>query len=113
LKRTPKATSEHFANYQQLKEGVNELRMRLSGDPIRRRLNESTTPSISGRVGQVIYGHWNTRQAPTQTFKDNLVIATRDFAQFKADWKSYLQDLEKYEASIEMAGAPYTKGRKF
>ncbi len=113
LQQTPKATSEHFAQWKELKEKLAGLRMRLSGDPVRQNLNESTPPSISGRVGQVAYGHWNTRQAPTATFKNNIEIATRDFVQFWEDLKTFLLDLEKYEAALEAAGAPYTRGRKF
>jgi len=113
LKQTPKATTEHFTLYTQLTKKLTDLRMRLSGDPIRRQLSESTSPSISGRVGQVAYGHWETRQLPTQTFKDNLNIATRDFTQFEQDLKAYLQEVAAYEVALEAAGAPYTKGRGF
>lgn len=113
LKQTPKATTEYFAKYNELKQNLGALRMRLWGDPIRQGLNESTVSSISGRVGEVAYGHWGTSQMPTQTYQDNLDIATRDFAQFKKDLQTYFQDLEKYEAILEVAGAPYTKGRKF
>lgn len=113
LKQTPKATSEHFAQWKTLKENLAGLRMRLSGDPARQRLNESTLPSISGRVGQVAYGHWGTRQAPTATYRNNIEIATRAFAEFRQEMKTYLRDLEQYEDALEAAGAPYTRGRKF
>jgi len=113
LQQTPKATSEHFAQWKELKEKLAGLRIRLSGDPVRQNLNESTPPSISGRVGQVAYGHWNSRQTPTATFKNNIEIATRDFAQFREDLKTFLLDLEKYEDALAEAGAPYTRGRKF
>ena len=89
--------------YQQLKEKLAELRLRLSGDPIRRQLNESTTPSISGRVGQIAYGHWDTRQAPTQTFQNNLDLATSAFAQFETDLKGYLEEVGQYEADLAAA----------
>jgi len=113
LKLAPKATAEHFSNWNKLKQTLGTLRTRLTGDPIRQRLNESTLPSIRGRVGQVAYGHWSTRQMPTQTYQDNLDIATREFTQFKKDLQAYLRDIEKYESVLEAAGAPYTKGRKF
>ena len=113
LKQTPNATAEHFATWKQLKDHLAELRMRLSGDPIRQGLDESTTPSIYGRAGQIAYGHWETRQMPTQTYQNNLSIATRDFEQFRTDLRTYLQELEQYEVALEAAGAPYTRGRKF
>jgi hypothetical protein len=113
LKQTPKATREHFAKYNELKVELAGLRMRLWGDPIRQSFNESTLPSISGRVGHVAYGHWDTRQTPTNSYRNNLEIATLDFAKFSEGLKAYYQDLEKYEASLEAAGAPFTRGRKF
>jgi len=113
LKQTPKAGPKHFAQLKQLKDKLAELRLRLSGDRIRRQLNEATTPSISGRVGQIAYGHWDTRQMPTQTFRNKLDFATRDFTQFEQDLKGYLEEVEQYEADLAAAGAPYTKGRGF
>ncbi len=113
LKQTSKATATHFTELKELRSGIKALRLRLWGDPIRQGLDESTLPSISGRVGEVVYGHWGTRQMPTQTYLDNLDIATRDFTAFKKDFQIYTQDFEDYEVALEAAGAPYTKGRKF
>ena len=113
LKQTPKATATHFTQFKQLTNKLADLRMRLSGDPIRQQFSESTAPSISGKVGQITYGHWETRQAPTQTFTNNLNFAIRDFTEFKEDLKTYLEEVEEYEASLEAAGAPYTRGRGF
>jgi hypothetical protein len=111
--KIPKASAEHFATLQELKEELMALRMRLSGDPIRQQFSESTSPSIAGRVGDIVYGHWNTRQLPTQTFRDNLELAKADFEEFKSDLKGYLSSLETFEVELEEAGAPFTKGRRF
>jgi photosystem II stability/assembly factor-like uncharacterized protein len=113
LQRTPRATADHFARGQTLREQLAELRLRLTGDPARQRLNEATAPAISSRAGQVAYGHWETRQPPTQTFRDNLDIASRDFAAFRTDLQEFLRALEQYEADLAVAGAPYTRGRGF
>ena len=87
--------------------------MTLTGDPARQRMNEATVPSIGSRVGQVIYGHWETRQSPTETQKRDVEIATGDFESFLGDLRSFFGDLEGLEAALEKAGAPYTPGRKF
>jgi hypothetical protein len=89
------------------------LRARLWGDPARQRLDEARKPGISSRISQVAYGHWGTRQAPTETFKQNLEIASQDLKTFRRDLKAFLQALEAYEAKLEAAGAPYTRGRKW
>jgi photosystem II stability/assembly factor-like uncharacterized protein len=113
LKQTPKATAKHFTEWNDLQKELSALQMRLWGDPIRQRFDESTVPSISGRVGNVAYGHWDTRQMPTATHRANIRIAKEDFTQFQADLRSYWQRLEAFEAELEAAGAPYTPGRKF
>jgi photosystem II stability/assembly factor-like uncharacterized protein len=112
LKQTPKAAPELFEKMDQLNKRLTELRSELTGDPILRGKDEATAPSISSRVGQVAYGHWDTRQTPTETQQRNIEIATKDFAEFKKGLLTYLNDLESYEAALEAAGAPYTKGRK-
>ena len=60
-----------------------------------------------------MFGHWGTRQNPTETHKRNIEIAQSDFNRFKGDLSSYFKTLETYEATLEALGAPYTPGRKF
>ena len=113
LTRTPKADPGLFSQVTNLKKQLSALRMTLTGDPARQRMNEATVPSIGSRVGQVIYGHWETRQSPTETQKRDVEIATGDFESFLGDLRSFFGDLEGLEAALEKAGAPYTPGRKF
>lgn len=112
LQRTPRATPDHFYRLKSLRERLAYLEAELYGDPVRRRFSESTSPSISGRVGSVAYGHWGTRQPPTETFRRDLELATREFSMFQPRLSKYLEDLTAYEAALEAAGAPYTPGRK-
>ncbi|NNF81621.1 MAG: glycosyl hydrolase, partial [Flavobacteriaceae bacterium] len=99
LLETPKATEKLFKDLNDLNQQLAELRMRLYGDPARQRMNEATSPSIQSRVGQVIYGHWATRQNPTETQKRNIEIARDEFDTFKGDLSIYFNDLEAYEAA--------------
>ena len=113
LIQTPKADASHFASHQELKEELAALRLVLYGDPIRRSLDENTSPSISNRVGYVIYGHWDTRQTPTRTQEQNIEIAKGDFESFQTDLKTYLVALSKFEEEMVELGAPYTRGRGY
>ncbi len=112
LPQTPKAKPEHFAKWQELQKELADLRMRLWSDPARSGMNESTSPGIQSRVGQVAGGHWSVRQAPTETFRTNLEIASRDFTSFRQDLDQYLQALSAYEDELEAAGAPFARGRE-
>ena len=113
LLETPKATPELFARLNSLKERATALQTRLSGNRIHQKFNESTAPSIRGRVGQVAYGHWGTRQSPTATQERNIEIAVTAFEKFKGDLVAYFNAMVTYEDALESAGAPYTPGRKF
>jgi hypothetical protein len=112
LVKTPKADPELFSRLNELRVELSGLRSRLSGDRIRQQMNEATSPSISSRIGQVVYGHWNTRQTPTATHKRLLETAADDLEVFRRELTAFFNDLAKYEAALEAAGAPWTPGRK-
>ena len=112
LLKTNKADEDLFNGLKELEEQLFALRTKLSGDANKRRLNESSVPSIMSRVGTVISGHWETRQNPTNTQKRNIEIAEEEFSAFKEDMEKYLNALTQYETDLEAAGAPWTPGRK-
>ncbi|MFD0798051.1 WD40/YVTN/BNR-like repeat-containing protein [Maribacter chungangensis] len=111
LLETPKANTALFAGLKTLETKLAELRERLYGHPIKNKFNEATAPSIMSRAGSVAYGHWGTRQMPTETQQENIRIAETDFKTFKTDMKAYMTELMQYEAKLQAAGAPYTPGR--
>ncbi len=113
LVETPRADPALFARLDELGAALQGLETRLSGDEIRRRLDESTVPSISGRVGRVSVGHWKTRQTPTATHRRNLEIAANEFDELRVDLTAIIEnDLPQLEAHLEAAGAPWTPGRR-
>ena len=111
LRETPGVTEEHYAQFRALEKERAALIMRLSGDPARKKLDESISPSISGRVRYVSNGHWDTRQNPTATQRESIEIARDEFVVFQNDLNAYLEAFELFEAELERIGAPYTKGR--
>lgn len=113
LLETPKAAPSVFEQLNALHKKLSDLRAQLYGDPIRQKFNEATEPSIQSRVGGVAYGHWETRQSPTETQKKDIEIAETDFEKLKIDLGTYFTELKTFEAELEAAGAPYTPGRKF
>ena len=113
LLETPRADPALFARLDELAARLSELQTRLWGDRTRGRLNEASAPSISGRVGSVTYGHWETTQMPTATHRRNLEIAATDFATLRRELSAILDtDLPALESALEAAGAPWTPGRR-
>jgi photosystem II stability/assembly factor-like uncharacterized protein len=111
LMQTPKAGTALFAEFNVLNTTLAELQEELSGDQARQKLNEASKISIRSRLGQVIGGHWDTTQMPTDTQKEQLNLAKNSFRSFKTDLKMYLVSLYTFEENLEKAGAPYTPGR--
>jgi hypothetical protein len=113
LVETPRAAPTLFQSLDSLEGRVADMRMRLNGDPARQRLNDFGAPGIRGRVGSVVFGHWDTRQEPTATQRRNLEIADDAFGPWLADLRRLVDDeIPGVEAQLEAAGAPWTPGRR-
>lgn len=74
--------------------------------------NEPVYPSIAERVGEVVYGMWQTTSAPTQSYRDNYRIASNEFKPVLSSLKKLVEiDLKNLENELEKLKAPYTPGR--
>ena len=113
LLTTPKAAPSLHTQTDSINRTLEELRHQLVFDAARSRLNEPSELTIRVRIGRVAFGHWNTRQAPTETQRrmlaqgreglDVLVEALSDLVE---------NELADLEAELEKVNAPWTPGRK-
>ncbi|MDE2973469.1 MAG: glycosyl hydrolase [Gemmatimonadota bacterium] len=112
LDETPRAGEELFRRLETIDARLAGIAARLQGDPGPGRLNQPGAPSIMGRIGQVAWGHWGTRQEPTETQRASLAVAREGFSEVAAALGSLLRDdLAALERDMEAAGAPWTPGR--
>jgi photosystem II stability/assembly factor-like uncharacterized protein len=112
LTKTPNASPELFAELTTLNASLFNLRTTLMGDGVLQSKDESTSPSITNRVGSVIYGHWSTTEPPTATHRRSIEIAQSEFDQYLNDASRFFDELADFELKLEKAGAPYTPNRK-
>ncbi|MFC1791233.1 WD40/YVTN/BNR-like repeat-containing protein, partial [Gemmatimonadota bacterium] len=113
LLETPRADASLFGRLDALARTMDGLQVRLFGDRVRGGLNEASSPSINGRVGQVMGGHWDTRQTPTATQRRNIEIAAADFSGLVRELTSLIDgELARLERDLAAAGAPWTPGRR-
>ncbi len=109
---TPAADTALVSRARALELRLEELQVKLSGDRTVASRNEPTSPSIIGRVQQVVGGHWSSSSAPTGTHLENYRIAAELFQPVLADLKQLIEvDLAALEAELEAAGGPWTPGR--
>ena len=113
LRRTPRADLSLAARIDAVNDEFEDLAAKLRGDPVRSSLDESNSPSVSGRIGSVIGGHWRTRQAPTATQRANIEIARSEFAALERGLALLITGrLLILEEALAAAGAPWTPGSR-
>lgn len=113
LIETPAADPALFARMDELGRALDGLQTRLFGDNIRGRLNEPGVPSIAGRIRRVYGNATSTRQMPTATQREDLHLGAQGLQSFEGDLATLLDDdLAQLEADLEVAGAPWTPGRR-
>lgn len=89
-----------------------DLRLELLGDRVKGSYAEPTSPSIAGRVGGIVEGHWTTTSAPTRTQERQYEIAAEAFEPVLAALvKLVEQDLTALEQALDDADAAWTPGR--
>lgn len=101
----PRATPDLFTHLDALVAEFKQLGIRLNGDPVRNRLNETSAPSISDRANNAA-NTWGTTQTATATQRSDFDIAKKDFAAFSGDLEATLAELAQLEAELTAAGAP-------
>lgn len=113
LLNTAQADTALFVQHHSLSKTLFDLQAMLMGDRTRNAKDEPSAPSIMSRIGDVIYGHWETTAQPTQTQMDQIQQAERYFQGYEKVSAAFFESLETYENSLEKANAPYTPGRGF
>jgi hypothetical protein len=83
----------------------------IGGDPIRQQRNEPAPPSLLDRIGNAV-GGLGTTQPPTETHRQSLALAEREFAPLAARLRQLIEvDLAAIEKQMNALGAPWTPGR--
>ena len=90
---------------------MQELQVVLSGDSTISRRNEAVPLSLSGRVGFLVFGHWDSQQEVGGNYADSLAIAEQQFSEWLPQLKALAEDLSALEAEMQGIGAPWTPGR--
>lgn len=112
LFNTPENTAELQNKVQDMEEKLMDLMVELTGDETKSKRNAPTYPTITDRVGTVIYGLWGTTSSPTQTQQKNLSIAKEEFNSVYSELENLLEvQLPELEEKMAELKSPYTPGR--
>jgi photosystem II stability/assembly factor-like uncharacterized protein len=109
---TPKADLKLLQQARALDLHLQDLAVKLTGDPVIAAHSEPTPPAIVDRVQNVVGAHWSTTALATRTLEDDYAIAAAEFAPVLADLRQTIGvDLKNLEDQLETLGAPWTPGR--
>ncbi|REJ73137.1 MAG: glycosyl hydrolase [Acidobacteria bacterium] len=109
----PGVALELLESVHSLHAAVARLEIDLVGDDLLRSLQEPSRPSILGRLGTVIGGHWSSRQGPTRTHRESFAVAEAAYAAIEPTIRSLLEDeLPELERAAAEQGARWTPGRR-
>ena len=97
---------------EQIEEDLEDVLVKLRGDKTLKKRWQPKPPSIVERVDLVVRGLWSTTSAPTGTQRDGYAHAAEAFAVELERLRELMEErLERLEATLEAAGAPWTPGR--
>lgn len=88
---------------------VAELSSQLNGDRVAGTLDIDQPPSVSARMGMLVYQMFASTSDPTQTNRDSYAIAAEEFTPILAAIKKLVnEDLKEVQEALVDSGAPYT-----
>ena len=108
----PAPTPALLAEIKNINDELKAIQKEFYGDNIASKLDKGQKFTAANRIGWLTYEMWNSSSAPTNTQKQALKLAKRDFEPImKRIKKLYNQDIKSLEQKLDAAGAPYTPGR--
>ena len=88
-----------------------KLEMEFWGDGAVSTHQYEVPESITGRIGYVVWGIWQSSAKPTKTCTDNYAIAKEEFEIFIPKVHDYIKAIENLEKQLDNAKSGYTPGR--
>ena len=104
----PGAGPDLHARLDDVHRRVEDLARRLTGDPVRAKLDDPANPSVRELVDRVGHFHWSTTRPPTATQRTSIDRATTEFTSLRPDLTAALDDLAAVTGAIDDAGGTWT-----
>ncbi len=86
---------------------LDKVNILVNGDNSISSRNENQTPSMSSRLGNMLYGFWYSSSEPTKTNQETLALLEKQFNQVKSGLEKIETDCLSIEAELEKANSPW------
>jgi len=107
--KLPKEMLTKIRNYQL---ALKNILRQINGNEVVRKRSGNQTPSINDRLDLLLYSHWASTSAPTQTMLNNYKVVEQEFEGIYNRIKQlYTIEIPALESELEKVSAPNTQGR--
>ncbi|MCH2230609.1 MAG: glycosyl hydrolase [Crocinitomicaceae bacterium] len=111
IKTYPNADLTLLAQTKEIKTILDECKLMLWGDGLKRSHEFETAPSIMNRIGIVEYQLSTNTTGVTNTQRKNKAIAEEEYAEFRILLDNAIVKLRSIEAKLAKQNIPYIKGK--
>jgi photosystem II stability/assembly factor-like uncharacterized protein len=112
VERSNLADSAIDASIERVRNGLDDLAMELSGDPLRGDYGQPTVHSIQDYLGHVFLGNRFSLYGPTPSHLRSLEVAENGLRSLRESMEEAEKVLERLEEQMDAAGVPWTPGRE-
>ncbi len=103
--------TDELATMNQLEQMIKAHNVKMYGDVSLTKREFESKIGVAGMLSNVVYGLWNTTQAPSTTFKTSLDYAKKEFKTVYENVKIMDTKIKTIEAKLDAMKVPYTQGR--
>ncbi len=108
-RRTPHGDPSLVVRLETVHREIEQLGRELTGDPVRERLAEADTPSISKLVGRTADFVWSATTPPTATQRQAMERAEQRFDPWRQRFDAAVEELDAVVADLDAAGGTWTR----
>ncbi len=111
LPLTPAADEALAQQARALRTRLQDLQVSLNGDSTLSSRYVNVPLSLTGRIGFILGGGWDSQAAVPQGYRDSLAVAHSEFAGLQQELRQIAADVEALGVEAGKLGAPWTPGR--
>lgn len=104
---TNEANNDLLAKVNSINSKIDKANILVNGDNSKSSRNENQTPSMSDRLGNMLYSFWYSSSDPTETNIKGLDLLEKQYADLKTQLSSIQSDINSIETELTNVNSPW------